>query len=526
MKKLSAAGRSCAPQQRYGAGNHLLLAGVVTAAIIGIAVGYYSAPAGKVKPSSPASSPSEPASRSDQLVTPSPGIARNIQQFALSRSDMSDNIEAPALTITESDEVVLAWATETGPEERKVMLATSIDGARTFNEPQAVITTGIHRSVAKMRGREITRKMRTLPHLGAAGDTLYLAWVDAGETRESVVLSLATSQDGGKTFSEPVAVHQNRDARPTFTSLHVSDDHTVVCSWLDNRNRVQQPFAAVRWPGQQEFEREQLVYAGRDEKGICPCCPTMAFASDDDIFVTFRGNEGGFRDMWTARMEPGSNEFAAPVAMVSPTWEFAGCPHDGPSVCETSRGLHVAWMDAHDGAERVYVGRPAGNEPPTAIGDTTDHATTLGHPHLVTHADILHLVWDQSLAATTSRPAEIGKGSGTDNSTKDVDSSESGEMRLKDGAHSHASHLNQPTGGRAIYYAKSHDGGQTFSEPVAVAPAEAHFQTRPRMCVSSTGTLVVSWMELTESDKSVVVATLGPTPSAVPVEVTHSGADE
>jgi hypothetical protein len=522
MKNSTTESQCHCPRRRYGAGSHLLLTGVTAVAIIGVAIGYYSSPPGNRDSTQSARLPNEPPSRSEPSVVQSYGYVANIQRFALSESDMSDSIEAPALAITTSGDVVLAWATETGPAERKVMLTKSTDGGQSFAVPEAKVTTGIHTSVSQMRGREITRKMRTLPHLASADDTLYLAWVDAAGTRDSVVLSLATSEDGGQRFSDPVPVHQSRDARPTFTSLHVSDDQTVVCSWLDNRNRVQQPFAAVRRPGSQKFEPEKMVYAGPDGQGICPCCPTMAIVSGSDILVTFRGNEGGYRDMWTARMEAGADQFAPPIAAVSPTWKFAGCPHDGPSVCETSRGLHVAWMDSHDGAERVYVGAPAGDKPPTAIGDTTDHATTLGHPDLIAHGDVLHLVWDQSLAASADVPVDVG--ANDPKSNDDHSHSSAGHERNR--GQSHSSHQKEPARGRAIYYAQSHDGGQTFSAAIAVAPADAHFQTRPRIRISSTGTPVVAWMELAQSGKSVVVATLRSSTNKVPTQMTSFGAHE
>ena len=278
-----------------------------------------------------------------------------IHRFPLNQADVSDGIEAPALAILDSGKIALAWATTVSPTEREVMLVTSEDRGHSFSTATSVVTTGIHTSISKMRGRTVERKTRTLPHLASDGETMFLCWVDAGENRESVVMKFSESVGPFVSFSDAVSVHQSTDARPTFTSLSVGDDGTVACSWLDNRNKVQQPFAAVRRPKQTQFEPEKMVYAGPGGKGVCPCCPTTAFVMDGDVLVTFRANEGGYRDIWTAVLPQHDAKFQAPVPQVDPTWEFAGCPHDGPAVAKTSRGLHVAWMDAHTGTERVYV---------------------------------------------------------------------------------------------------------------------------------------------------------------------------
>ena len=437
-----------------------------------------------------------------------PASAGIVHRFALNEADLSDNIEAPALALLDSGDIVLAWASVTAPGERQVMLTRSWDGGIVFSEPASVVTTGIHTAVSTMRGREIRRELKTLPHLAAANGTLYLAWVEGGEARESVILKLAESHDGGRTFGAPLAVHQHPEARPTFTSLHVSGNGTVVCSWLDNRNQVQQPYAAVRWPGRTAFDPERMVYAGPEGRGICPCCPTAAFVSGSDIFVTFRANEANYRDMWTARMEAGTTEFAAPVSLVDePTWEFSGCPHDGPSMSESSHGLHVAWMDAHEGAERVYVGTPGSQSAATAIGRSDAGSaetimTMQGHPQLVTHDETLHLVWDQSLSAEMSPQSH--------DSRPDA-------PRGRDGSgaegHQHGG-KDASAGGRAVCYATSSDGGVTFSVPLMVAPAEGRFQSRPKIQVSASGQVVLAWMELSETGKHLVVMSLPQSPSA------------
>ena len=88
-------------------------------------------------------------------------------------------------------------------------------------------------------------------------------------------------------------------------------------------------------------------------------------------------------------------------------------------------------------------------------------SVSAGHPQLAAYQDVLYLAWDQSLPS-----------------------------------------------GRAIFLAKSIDGGKMFSSAIALAPTAGHFQTRPRIRISKDGRIVVAWMELSRAGKSVVVATV------------------
>lgn len=490
-------------------------------------------------------------------------------RFPLTKEDMNEQMEAPALAV-DGQHVYLAWVSETGSDQRTLFWTHSNDGGATFAEPRSLRTTGIHTSVSESRGRKVARRLRTMPHLAVQAGTVYLAWVDGGPSVDSVVMRLVQSTDQGATFSEPVAVHQSLAARPTYTGMHVGADGTVVCSWLDNRNRVQQPYASVRRPGATQFEMERMVYAGPDGRGICPCCPTQPMlSSNGDLFVAFRGNEADYRDIWIGRLPVGAQEFEAPRAIIAPTWQFEGCPHDGPTLGIGSPGtgsneadqplLHVAWMDARIGLERVYYSQAACDDlafPPVSMPfpglTVADSGAVVGlpspppesptssqtHPHLIVQGTRLQLVWDETLAPAVASGNEAS--SAAKNSRVDLPGGhEHGETRreskpvaLRDvqengvgqtaagranpltTAEATSATTADPVTGRVIMYAKSVDGGRSFTSPLALQPRVGAFQTRPKLAAASDGKAYVAWMELDRSGKQLVIARLleGPTP--------------
>ena len=87
---------------------------------------------------------------------------------------------------------------------------------------------------------------------------------------------LAQSTDGGKTFSEPFAVHGDTAKKPGFTTLSAAPDGTLLAAWLDGRNSGQQPFFAAKPRQSEGFDADRMVFAGPEGKGICPCCDLSA----------------------------------------------------------------------------------------------------------------------------------------------------------------------------------------------------------------------------------------------------------
>jgi hypothetical protein len=138
---------------------------------------------------------------------------------------------------------------------------------------------------------------------------------------------------------------------------------------------VQLPFFSVRSAGGQPFQEELKIPAGEEERGICPCCPTAsAVAADGTVYVTYRNLLAGHRDMFVAKWTDKGLESTSPV--VEPTWQFDGCPHDGPSLAVVGDTLHIVWMDGRTGEQRVYYGTAA-----TADKASDEPAATTSHEH-------------------------------------------------------------------------------------------------------------------------------------------------
>jgi len=407
-------------------------------------------------------------------------------RFALSAADAKDTLEAPELAADPTGRVYLVWASQTGPAERTVRVARSDDAGASFLSPTTVARTAIYKSVSQMKGKTVSRELRAVPHVVAGDGPLQIVWTEALPDSSGVRLVRAESRDEGTTLGTPQPLRPG-PYRPTFTALAVGPGGTLACSWLDNRERAQLPFAAVRPAGAAGFEPERVVHLGQGGKGVCPCCPTAAcFAPDGTLYVAFRNIRDGYRDIAVGRLRPGAAAFDGPFPVVENTWKFDGCPHDGPSLAVAGGDLHVVWMDARTGAQRCYHARAnrsdmrfeARDLNPAGPG-TQGNAKLLADP-----AGRLHAVWEASL--TAEPPA----------------------------ADTHAGHRHDPAppqvgagGGRAILYAMIAPGAARFGPARAVAARPGAFQTRPTIAAGGGG-VVVAWNELDEAGKAVVVTRL------------------
>jgi len=428
-------------------------------------------------------------------VGQTPGSPRAVEierRYVLRPEDIHADRETPAIAVDAKGQVVVAWASQTGALERTIYLLHSSDGGRNFSPPVPWRKVPIYRFQSKTPGKTMTFSTHVLPRLTAGDGAIWLGWVEAVNGGPEVQYLVARSTDGGRSFSEPLSAHGDKAVRPGFTTLATAGDGTLCASWLDGRNQGQQPFLAVKTEGADQFSTESLVFAGPEGKGICPCCDlAVARAKDGATFVAFRNSDSGYRDISIAQSKAGESAGFAPPTPVTPDhWSFDGCPHDGPSLALSGDRLHVLWMDAHTGQNRVY----AASSPRQALAFTPRELSASspgaqGHPKLVAApSGTLHAVWDESL--DPAGPAPTGSHHGASHSPSAVNSGS----------------------GRAIMYASATADG-TFGTPRAVAPHPGAFQLNPALAVGPAGDIFIAWNELDTEGKQVVLVKLPPQPS-------------
>ena len=234
---------------------------VALAGAIGLAVGWLaSAPRQQVS-----------AGHSHEVVKP-PAVAADSgrREFPLRPEDVAEDRETPAVAVDADGRVLVAWAAVSGENERTIHLVRSVDGGKTFDQPSLFRKVPIYRYTSRGKDKAMAYSTHALPRLTAIGDAFQLGWVEAIDGGPEVHYYVATSNDGGKTFSSPESVHGKDASRPGFTALAASADGSLLASWLEGRNGRPQPFFAQRAAGSAGFDREQLVYRRARGQGDLP----------------------------------------------------------------------------------------------------------------------------------------------------------------------------------------------------------------------------------------------------------------
>lgn len=462
---------------------------LVVLALVGVAVGYFSAP--------PPGLVDAPV---DLVVDEEDAAAGEFWQ-QLSRLDVRDAMQAPQVVSDGGQRVWLAWDSRTGATESTLFLARSEDGGNTFLSPRAVRLVPVQSWESKSRTGVTKRESRVWPRLAFSQGQLYLSWLQPdSDDPAQLSLRVASSADGGETFADPRILSGTAAVRPSFVGFVAHSDGRLGASWLDNRNRSQQPFSSVLGPNEDRAQ-DQQVFAGPDDNGICPCCTTAIGLTDDGgTLVAFRNQADGYRDIWLAFRGPEGESFGEPFPVAGARWKVDGCPHDGPSMALASdpdqgTTIHLVWMDAHTGVPRVYYARGTAGQTELDVQVlNSGSGGAQGHPSLaLDESGAVHVVWDESLDWPAS--SSVTGAAGRPEAVRTAE-----PHGPADGPHE------EPVAdsGRAICYSVSRDGGRTFSPGVPLRPQPGVYQTRPAIVILSSHRLGFAWTELGTEGKRIV----------------------
>ena len=197
---------------------------------------------------------------------------------------------------------------------------------------------------------------------------------------------LIESIDGGRSWSEPITVHQDRQPiAHRFESIAFDAQGNLHVWWIDKRDQVTagqagaSVYRAVRLRGSDRFGADQPVAAGS-----CECCRIALLPEGEDGVAAlwrhvFPGSERDHAFLRTRADGPDAVP-ASPVRASLDRWRLQACPHHGPGLAPAQGGgYHAVWFAERDGTQSAWLGRldargaPAG--PPIALPDAmAEHA--------------------------------------------------------------------------------------------------------------------------------------------------------
>ncbi len=166
---------------------------------------------------------------------------------------------------------------------------------------------------------------------------------------------------GEKQWSHPVNIlHSDSTAKEGFVAIAAGKGNDVYAAWLDLRighhNNI---FGAYSQDAGKTWSESRLVYASPDGR-VCPCCrPSITADGKGNVYVMFRNDLSGSRDLYLARSKDGGKTYAPAEKLGTGTWVFDQCPMDGGGISMDPKGrIGTAWRRD----KFVYYSEPGKSE--------------------------------------------------------------------------------------------------------------------------------------------------------------------
>jgi hypothetical protein len=264
---------------------------------------------------------------------------------------------------------------------QQIFVSRSADAGKGFSEPVAV------NRVPEL----ISADGEARPQIAAVGKRVYVSWTQALPQPFAGHVRFAVSEDGGRTFGEPVTV--NDDSRPIthrFNAM-LADNRGVTLAWIDKRDGTDNAdyrgaaiYTARSTDGGRSFEANRKL-----ADHSCECCRLGMAADTDGTPVVFWRQIFGknVRDFALARLDE-------PLRRVTEDcWEIDACPHHGGALAiDGEGGRHLAWFTGAEKFPGLHYRRIDGDtmSMPMRFGNLDAQA---GHPQVAVVGKQVVLVW-------------------------------------------------------------------------------------------------------------------------------------
>lgn len=165
------------------------------------------------------------------------------------------------------------------------------------------------------------------------------------------------SDDGGKHWSEARFLHTDtvHAYGRSFFDIATLKDGELGAIWLDGRYGKTIKGSALFFARTEKgmgFAPDTCL-----DKGTCECCRTDILTDDaGNIHLAYRSikfpsalADNQVRDMAYKRSADNGKTFSTAETISKDNWEITGCPHSGPSLAATEKGVHAVWFTAGGG---------------------------------------------------------------------------------------------------------------------------------------------------------------------------------
>ncbi|MDO1448203.1 sialidase family protein [Rhodocytophaga aerolata] len=310
---------------------------------------------------------------------------------------------APYLSTDHQGNLVMNWVQGEKEEEGMVAFSISKDGGQTFGQ---TITIPATKGASDAHGEGA-------PKVAFKKDgTIFVLFRVDEPTDENFYTGdvyAVISTDGGKTWTNRKPILKSNGRSRGFFDVKALADGEIGVVWLEGKATtdtvsVGSSLKFARTNKQNQFTKETII-----SESVCQCCKTKLYTDQSKgIHVIFRKIfDDGSRDIAHAFSADNGQHFSAARNINPDKWKINGCPHVGPDMTATAKGLHFVWFTM-GGKGGIHTTSSADN------GRTFSAASTISgpkasHPQLTGLPDgTLAVVWDESVEKEGKPMKKIG----------------------------------------------------------------------------------------------------------------------
>ncbi len=282
-------------------------------------------------------------------------------------------------------------------------------GFKSFGELKILDPDGITHTVSDAESVALV-DAETPPQIALGPDGSLLVAYSASNTPESIWTSTSIrtihSNDGGKSWSDPVSVGGPFGGYQNNHELHIGRDGTAYVVWLDSRlakedGRDINILVSTSTDGGKSWSNPVVV----DTEPSCECC-RAAITTDPEgnVYIAWRKKlEGGIRDIAVSRSGDQGATWSTPVVAFHDNWVQGYCPDAGPSIVADNNGvLHLGWWTGSESGNGVKYTRSwdqgASFSAPLVL--SSSEVARPSHVQLALNKNDVAVVWDDGSLET------------------------------------------------------------------------------------------------------------------------------
>lgn len=240
-----------------------------------------------------------------------------------------------------------------------VYVSRSDDGGATFQPPVAVNAVP----------ERIYSDGENRPKIaqGLKGE-IYISWTHKSEGKYAGHIRFSRSVDGGRTFSAPIIVNDDRaPISHRFDAMVVDQRGDIAIAWIDKRD-----LALAKKSGK-PYAGAAIYYAVSKDQGrsfepnkklsdhSCECCRiAMSVDAYGRVVALWRHVYPiNVRDHAIAYLDDETNSARPfPVRATNDEWQVEGCPHHGPDLSVGMHNkIHLTWFTQGERNKGLMYGR-------------------------------------------------------------------------------------------------------------------------------------------------------------------------